>query len=368
MRRTPALIIGGGPAGATLALRLAQAGLPHLLLERSRETGDALCGGFLSWSTLAMLERLGIEGEALNPAELRRVRLFARGLTAESPLPRPARAVSRRRLDTLLLAAAEQAGAFVERGVAVRGIEDRAARLADGASISADALFLATGKHDLRHLARPAAARGADPTIGLRIRLQPSAALDRCIGDAIELHLLDRAYAGLVQQEDGTGNLCLAVHRSRLSEAGNAELLLSEMAAESPALGERLAHRASEARIDAVANVPYGWRATSGEQRLFRLGDQAAVIPSLAGEGMAIAIASGVAAAHFYAHGGPEASNAFQTSFARQVQRPIGVAGAIWRIAERPQLTQAATLLARAFPPLVPLLARMTRIAEPGPA
>jgi flavin-dependent dehydrogenase len=364
MRRTPALIIGGGPAGATLALRLAQAGSPHLLLERARETGDALCGGFLSWRTLAMLERLGIEAEALNPAPVRRVRLFARGCIAESALPHPARAVSRRRLDTLLLAAAEKAGAAVERGVAVRWAQGRVSRLADGASIATDALFLATGKHDLRDLARPATARGADPTIGLRVRLQPAAALQRCIGDAIELHLLDRAYAGLVQQEDGAGNLCLAVHRSRLIEAGNSELLLSQLATESPALGERLAHRASSSPIGAIANVPYGWRATSSEEGLFRLGDQAAVIPSLAGEGMAIAIASGLTAAHFYAQGGPAAANAFQTTFAERVQRPINVASAAWRIAERPQLAQAATLLARAIPPLVPLLARLTRIAE----
>ena len=230
--------------------------------------------------------------------------------------------------------------------------------------MTADALFLATGKHDLRDLARPAAARGADPTIGLRVRLQPGAALHRCIGDAIELHLLDRAYAGLVQQEDGTGNLCLAVHRSRLTEVGHPERLLSEMATESPALGERLTHRASGSTIDAIANVPYGWRAKTSDDGLFRLGDQAAVIPSLAGEGMAIAIASGLAAADFYVQGGPAAANLFQTSFAQRVQRPIEVAAAAWRIAERPQFAQAATLLARAIPALVPLLARMTRIAE----
>jgi len=367
MRRTPALIIGGGPAGATLALRLAQAGLPHLLLERTRDTADALCGGFLSWRTLAMLERLGIEAQALNPTALSRVRLFARGRTAEAALPQLARAVSRRRLDTLLLTAAERAGAAVERGVAVRGVKERTALLADGTSLAADALFLATGKHDLRDLARPASARGEDPTIGLRVRLQASAVLQRCIADAIELHLLDRAYAGLVQQEDGAGNLCLAVRRSRLTEAGSAERLLSELGAESPALGERLAHRTTASPIHAVANVPYGWRATnSNGEGLFRLGDQAAVIPSLAGEGMAIAIASGMAAARFYAQGGPAGANAFQSSLAEGVYRPIKAASVAWRIAERPHLAEAATLLARAIPALLPLLARMTRIRELG--
>jgi len=362
VRRTPALIVGGGPAGATLALRLAQAGLPHLLLERAREPGDALCGGFLSWRTLAMLERLGIEGEALNPAVLRRVRLFAGGCVAEAALPQPARAVTRRRLDTLLLSAAERAGAAVERGAAVRGVEGRTARLDNNVSIAADALFLASGKHDLRGLARPAAARGADPAIGLRVRLARAAALDRSIGDAIELHLLQRGYAGLVRQEDGTANLCLAVHRSRLLEAGGPERLLAALAEESPALGERLAYRASGSLIDAIANVPYGWRATESREGLFRLGDQAAVIPSLAGEGIAIAVASAMAAADAYARAGASAADTFQQNFAERVRRPLRVANAIWHLAERPASACAATCLAKAMPPLVPLLARLTRI------
>jgi len=362
MRRTPALIVGGGPAGATLALRLARAGLPHLLVERSRETGDALCGGFLSWRTLALLERLGIAGEALNPAAVTRVRLFAAGCMAEAPLPRPARAVSRLRLDTLLLAAAEQAGAAVERGIAVRGIDGDTARLADCASIAGDAVFLASGKHDLRGLARPPAARGTDPTIGLRVRLAAGSALERCVGDAIELHLFDRGYAGLVRQEDGSGNLCLAVHRSRLVEAGDPERLLLALAEHSPALADRLACRAPGSPVDAVANVPYGWRATTGAAGLFRLGDQAAVIPSLAGEGMAIALASSVAAAEAYIAGGPGAAEAFQARFAARARRPLAIASLAWRLAERPAPAQIATRLARMMPGTLPLLARLTRI------
>lgn len=368
MRRTPALIVGGGPAGSTLALRLARAGLPHLLVERARETGDALCGGFLSWRTLAMLERLGIEGEELNPIALTQVRLFAGGIVAEARLPRPARAVSRHRLDGLLLAAAERAGARVERGVGVRSIEDGIARLDDRSVIAADALFLASGKHDTRGLARPAAARGADPAVGLRIRLAPAAALERCIGRAVELHLFDRGYAGLVLQEDGTTNLCLAVHRSRLHEAGDPERLLAALAAESPALGERLAYRTGGSAVDAIANVPYGWRATHTRPGLFRLGDQAAVIPSLAGEGMAIALASATAAADAYIASGANAAPVFQAGFAEQMRRPIGVATAAWRIAEHPAAAYAAIRCARAMPPLVALLARLTRIEAREPA
>ncbi|MEO8374556.1 MAG: FAD-dependent monooxygenase [Sphingomonas bacterium] len=362
MRRSAALIVGGGPAGASAAILLARAGLPHLLVERSHETGDALCGGFLSWRTLDSLRSLGVEPERLGQAQVTRVRLFADGHMAETALPRPALAVSRHRLDTVLLAQAAQAGAAIERGVAVKAIQGNVARLQDGADLAGDALFLASGKHDVRGLARPAAARGTDPTLGLRVRLGASPALDRLVGGAIELHLFDRGYIGVVLQEDGSANCCMAVHRSRLTEAGSPDRLLDALARESPRLGERLARRSGSEPIDAVANVPYGWRLRAGEAGLFRLGDQAGVIPSLAGEGMGIAIASGIRGANAYAAGGIEAAIPFQARLARDLARPIGIASLIRAGAERPRLACGATAVARHIPLLIDAVARLTRI------
>ncbi|MGI4731898.1 MAG: NAD(P)/FAD-dependent oxidoreductase [Janthinobacterium lividum] len=359
---TPLLILGGGPAGASAAIALGRAGTSALLMERTRETGDALCGGFLSWRTLSALDALGIAADELNTAPLTRVRLFAGDRRREAQLPAPARAVSRRRLDTLLLDRAARAGARIERGMTAREVDARAdgwaVRFADGGTIATEALFLASGKHDVRGRARPAAARGRDPTIGIRLRLAPSPTLSRLVGDAIELHLVDRGYAGLVLQEDGSANLCCAVHRSRLTEAGGVEALLAAMAHEVPALAERLAQ--ADGPIDTVANVPYGWRERSGEAGLFRLGDQAAVIPSLAGEGMGIAVASGTRAAAAYLHGGPAAAATYQRGLAAAAARPLAVAGAAWRIAERPML---ASMAVAALPMgLIQVIARATRI------
>jgi flavin-dependent dehydrogenase len=362
VRRSAALIVGGGPAGASAAILLARAGLPHLLVERSRETGDALCGGFLSWRTLDSLRSLGIEPEMLSPVPVTRVRLFAGDHMAETALPRPALAVSRHRLDSVLLAQAVRAGAAIERGVNVKAIQGGVARLQDGADLAVDALFLASGKHDVRGLSRPSEARGADPALGLRVRLSASPALDRLVGDAIELHLFDRGYVGVVLQEDGSANCCMAVHRSRLTEAGSPERLLDALARECPRLGERFVRRSGSEAIDAVANVPYGWRVRGGEAGLFRLGDQAGVIPSLAGEGMGIAIASGIRAASAYVTGGVDAAIPFQARLARDLARPIGIAGLIRAGAERPGLARGTIRIARHMPAFVDAVARLTRI------
>ena len=362
MRRTAALIVGGGPAGSAAAIHLARAGRTPLLLERHHEPPDSLCGGFLSWRTLAALDRLGIAADRLNRDRVTHVRLCTGSRRAEAPLPAPALAVSRRRLDGVLLDAAAAAGAAVERGVAVRAIDDGCVRLADGAAIATGALFLASGKHDIRGTARPEDARGADPTLGLRVRLPAAPALQTLLAGWIELHLFDRGYAGLALQEDGSANLCLAVHRSRLQDAGTPALLLAELGRESPQLGERLAHAAAAPAIDAVANVPYGWRARHGAAGLFRLGDQAGVIPSLAGEGMGIALASAAGAAGAYLHGGGDAAPAWQRRFAAQLARPMAVAGMVRRVVES---RHAAPLIALARAPLlIQIIARATRIRQ----
>jgi flavin-dependent dehydrogenase len=364
MRRTPALIVGGGPAGASAAIVLAHARAPHLLVERSRETGDTICGGFLSWRTLESLQKLGVEPAALGPARITTVRLIAGERLVETPLRRAAHGVSRRLLDSVLLQRAIDAGAAVERGVAARAIDGLTARLDDGADLVGDALFLASGKHDVRGTSRPAEARGHDPVLGLRVRLAQTPGLDRLIGDAIELHLFDRGYVGIVRQEDGSANVCLAVHRSAMLEAGSPAALLDQLARDQPRLGERLAYRSDGLPIDAIANVPYGWRATRGAQGLFRLGDQAGVIPSLAGEGMGIAIASGIRASHAYLADGPGGAHRFQRRFASATARPIRLAGAVRNAAEWPALTAALLPLLGRFPGMIDTIAAFTRIGH----
>ena len=361
MRRTAALIVGGGPAGSAAAIALGQGGVRAELVERTTGPHDTVCGGFLGWDATAALEKLGIDPHALGARPIGRLRLAAGSRVVEADLPGRAIGLSRRALDEAMLAAAARAGAGVARGATVRSADARTVRLADGGEIAADALFLATGKHELRGAARPLDGWREAPSVGLRASLPPSPALERALAGTIELHLFDGGYAGLLLQEDGSANLCLSASRARLAAAGGPDALAAEIAAEAPLLGERMAAGAP-GPWTAIAGVPYGWRARETQAGVFRLGDQSAVVSSLAGDGVAIGLTSGIAAAEAYLRGGPDASHRYQVAFAKASRRPLRIANALRHAAEDRDTRPVLMGLAR-VPGLARLAARLTRIA-----
>src|SRR5438477_5072694 len=116
-----ALVIGGGPAGSTAAILLAMAGWSVTLLERKEFPRRKVCGEYLSATNLPLLDHLGVGAAFREQAgpPVRRVGLFAGDAIVTTELPRPrgvagwGRALSRERLDTLLLEQARQAGAVI---------------------------------------------------------------------------------------------------------------------------------------------------------------------------------------------------------------------------------------------------------------
>ena len=353
------LIAGGGPAGSATAIRLAQAGVHAHLIERSTAPQDSVCGAFLGWDALASLAALGLDPDALGAHRITRVRIVTAGRSVETALPHPAAGLSRHRLDAALLAHAAAAGARIDRGVAIRAVEGTTLRLADEARLTGDALFLATGKHDVRGAARP---RAAAPSIGFRTALPASPALTAALSGIIELHGFDGGYAGILLQEDGRANLCLSARADRIGTGGIAALL-NEIGRVAPLLAERAATAAAGDWI-AVAGVPYGWSTADTRPGLFRLGDQAAVIASLAGDGVAIALASGRSAADAYLHGGPDAAIAWQRRFAARARRPLAVASGIRGLAERPAWHAPMAALIGIVPAIARIAARATRIGH----
>jgi menaquinone-9 beta-reductase len=364
------IVIGGGPAGAAAALRLARAGVPVTLLERTVGPHDKVCGDFLGGPALAALGALGIDAAALGGAPVRRVRLVTDGRVAEAALPFPARGLSRRALDEALLAAAAAAGARVQRGETARGLraEGRGFILERGGEAwRGETLLLATGKHDLRGAPRPARGHGA---VGLKTYLALAPDQGAQLADAVELVLLPGGYAGLQRVEGGRTVLCVMLSRQAVRATGGSwDALRERIAAEAPHLARRLAGAIPLAgRPLAVAGVPYGHLhapepgATPG---LFRLGDQAAVIPSLAGDGVAIALASAALAARSVLAG--ESAELYHRRLRAALHRPMRAAMLAHRAAGTRRAQDWLVRACRLWPGLIGFTATRTRCYA-GPA
>ena len=288
------LVIGGGVAGCAASIALSRKGRIVTLIEREPTPRHKVCGEFLSGEALEDLHALGIDVAALGATPIDYVRLATTGRAAEAPLPFPAASLTRKTLDTALIAEAIASGVRVVRGRSVQALSRTTdgmwqATLDDATVREAPTAFLATGKHDLRGHARP-----KDPqrwvAFKMYFRLSPSQAAE--LAHASELMLYPGGYGGIQPVEGSIANLCWVVQHKYLARVGHRwENFLAKMQRDCPHLAMRLA--GAEPLLEkpvAITHIPYGHIRRTTDNGLYCIGDQAAVIPSFTGDGISIAL------------------------------------------------------------------------------
>jgi flavin-dependent dehydrogenase len=358
-------VVGGGLAGAALAIRLAERNRRVVLVERERGPHDKVCGEFLSREALLHLATLGVDAQTLGGLPIGRVRLSAGRWTAATALPFEGAGLSRRVLDEALLCRAAGAGATVLRGRRARSLEPHDGghriRLDDNAMIDARDAVLATGKHDLRGWKR-APGRQND-LVGFKLHLRLAPAQRRAVDGHVELTLFPGGYAGLQLVSAETATLCLLVRRCRLPASGGSwPVLLRSICAGAPLLARRLADAEPlHPRPLTIAAIPYGLVAKVQDD-IWRLGDQSAVIPSFTGDGMSIALHSACLCAALLQGGGRPA--ALQAAMRRDVARQVKGATLLSVCAVHRPVQHVAVATTRLLPSLAARIAAATRIPD----
>ncbi|MGH7548915.1 MAG: NAD(P)/FAD-dependent oxidoreductase [Gemmatimonadales bacterium] len=229
-RRWDAIVVGGGPAGATTALLLARAGTRVLLLERARFPRDKPCSEYLSPAMTAVLERLGDgildEVERAAHAKLYGMRVVAPSGAAMlgrfmadhgHPPPRPySFALPRTVFDTILLRAAQRAGVVVREGTAVEDL------LFEGRAVAGVVARSGDGRREAQHARVVVGADGLRSVVARRLGLVRSSAPRRIAFSAHvagvagvdglgELHVSARGYVGLGPIGGGVTTVALVV-------------------------------------------------------------------------------------------------------------------------------------------------------------
>ena len=354
------LVIGGGLAGAMTAMRLTRAGREVLLLEKECAAHHKVCGEFLSPEAVAYLREVAVDPLRLGAERIGRLRLAERDRCVEATLPFVALSLSRKVLDEALQMRAVETGCVVRRGDAVERLARDGdvwrAELTGGDRVDACSVFLATGKHDLRGWRRDV----ESDFVGFKLHWRLTAEQTGALRDSMELFLFRGGYGGISLVEGGTANLCLVVRRAVLREMGGWAELLETIRRSCGQLRLRLEGAEPEwERPLAIGWIPYGYSAR-GLRGVWRVGDQAAVIPSFTGDGMAIALHSGALAAEMYLAG--MRAEDFQRRLELQLQKGMRIAGMISRVMVTPAAQRLVLGLLPAAPQAIRWIAGKTRV------
>jgi flavin-dependent dehydrogenase len=361
-------VLGGGVAGCAASIALARKGRSVTLIEREPTPRHKVCGEFLSGEALEDLHNLGIDVASLGAVPLKHVRLAAARRAAEAPLPFPAASLTRKALDTALIAEAIAAGVRVERGRSVQSLSRTAsnrwqATLADGSIFEAPTAFLATGKHDLRGYSRP---KDPHQWVAFKMYYRLSAAQAADLADASELTLYAGGYGGIQPVEDGIANFCCVVQRRYFARAGlRWESLLEKMQQDCPHLAMRL--KGAKPMLDkpiTITHIPYGYLRRTTEDGLYCIGDQAAVIPSFTGDGISIALhtARGATAAYLAAEPAPLFQKKLRSAMLAQMRLAEFAADGL----NNPLARAVLPFCLKVWPGAMRVTARLTRVTQPA--
>ena len=365
--RTGVVIVGGGLAGGAAAAMLARAGRRVLLFERDAAPLHKICGEFLSAAAQQYLVRIGLDLDALGGNVITRMRLVRGSSVAEATLPFRGLGLSRRVLDGALLEYAQLCGADVRRGHVARlqRTDARADVQVEGIGRwTPDALLLATGKHDVRNLRR-SLCEPAEDLIGFKTYFRLDPAQTRALSESVEVIVFACGYAGLQLVENGHANLCLLTDLKQFQKSGATwDGLLHDLMHESTHLRQRLHHATPLLeRPLTIYRVPYGFvhaPLAHDPCNVYRLGDQAAVIPSFAGDGMAIALHSAALAVQAQQNelGAYQYHQQIRADVGAQVER----ASALYRFGRSTPGRSLLIPIARACPFALQVAAALTRV------
>lgn len=376
-----AVVIGGGPGGATTAMLLARAGWSVAVIERQRFPRRKVCGEYLSGANWPLLEELGVaeEFEELSGPEVRRVGLLAGPsfIEAELPLPgstRPGRwgrALAREKLDTLLLARAAACGAVVlqpwraielqpcgERFTcrAISQQDDRSKQLRSPIAIAAHGSWM-PGKLPTE---RPRISKRPRDLLGFKASFL-GAPLEE---DLMPLLTFTDGYGGLVNCDDGRTSLSCCIRRDRLeglsreTNESAGEAVLSYLLEECPALRSAIGDAICDAPWLSAGPIRPGIR-SAYRGGVFLLGNAAGEAHPVVAEGISMAMQAGWLLAERLidadgARRSPAVRDRVGKNYARAWRRAfaprIRAAASIAHWAMRPAAVRASLPFIRNFP------------------
>lgn len=312
--RCDVLVVGGGPAGATIATLLRQRGHDVLLLEKDRHPRFHI-GESLLPRNLPIFRRLGLADRLAEIGVVKRgadfnltddgagaadpghvVFDFADALAPDEP---SAFQVLREDLDAMLFDNAERAGVrahqetrLVDVALADDGVR-ATARDADGAEIAIQADFLVDASGRDSFLARKMDLRRRDPNHASAAVFSHFDGVTPRPGEEagnISIYWFDHGWFWVIPLHDGCTSVGMVCYPAYLKDRPDTmEALFHATVAGTPGLAERMAGARSRRPIQGTGNFSYRSARMTGERYLL-VGDAYAFIDPVFSSGVFLAM------------------------------------------------------------------------------
>ncbi len=310
-------VVGGGPAGCAAAITAARAGKQVLLCERGRYPRHRVCGEFVSpESHQVLVNLLGANHELLRtPPQIRQARMFVDGHCLEFLLPQPGWSISRYELDLALWTATQNSGADCRQATTVQSVTGESVRI-DNINVAMRFVINASGRWS--NLRRSALVDSGPRWLGIKAHFAGENA-----PPSTDIYFFEGGYCGIQPVASGRINASAMV-RADVAKS------LGEVFAAHPQLWLR--SRGWEQVTETVTTSPL-IHATPAPvtDGVMNAGDAAAFIDPFTGDGISLALRTGVLAAQCALDGGlgryaheyhARYTRAFQTAaFTRKLSR-----------------------------------------------
>jgi len=282
-------VIGAGPAGSVAAILLARRGACVTLVEQSTFPRDKVCGECVSSVGLAVLARHGLF-DALQTVgvTLTHTRLVGADQLTTTQLPKEMLGITRRAMDVILLQSARDAGVMILQPARVEAIDAKSVAvrmLSDNrtTTLASDYVVVADGR---------GTGLGNRPPLtgdmGIKCHYESIAAP----AHTITLYSTNGTYGGVAPVEGERWNVAFSVPAERLKHAGgDVGRVFEEMIRANPVMSREFSGARRTGEWLAAPLPRYGVR-RDWPQNVIPVGNAAAAIEPIGGEGMGMAIAS----------------------------------------------------------------------------
>lgn len=289
-------IIGGGLAGLTLAIQLADAGCSCVLFEKNKYPFHKVCGEYISMESWNFIERLGLNLSELNLPQITRLQVSSpSGKLLQHKLDLGGFGISRYLLDSKLAEIAKSKGVVLLDDCRVNDVKFEKEQFTIDSKKGVFTSEICVGawgkKSNLDTKLNREFTKGEKSDknyVGIKYHVN--------IGfpaDLIELHNFENGYCGISKIEDNKYCMCYLTDSENLKKYnGDIKKMEQEVLFKNPFLKDCFtkAKFLFEEPL-AISQIKIGYK-NAVENNILMLGDTAGNIAPLSGNGMSMAMRS----------------------------------------------------------------------------